>query len=324
MGPAELALAKAGIGIGGDLLSGFIGGANTQSIGDELIRAQKQQQAYLDKSYKDARGMYDPIYKKGMQGFDALSSGVLSGEFARPDLPEFQYDKTAMDFLDPSREFQQQELLRGLEGSQAFGGKLKSGASMEALQDRFQDRAMTDFSNAHNRMTGDRNFSYQDYTNQFNNTVAQVNDKYNKLSSLADKGVGATNTLANLRMGQGQSQANTASAIGDINAQTGQVPYMNMQNIVGAGQNLGGALLGAYGSGTPEVDPNRADQTGQMGMSDFNQNSINQFQQRQSNPYGLLTNPANLVPTGNLGSTPSTPSTPFQGWGNTPSHSWGK
>jgi hypothetical protein len=301
MTPESLALAKMGIGVGGDILSGFLGGMGTESMGDELIRAQKQQQGYLDRSYDEASDLYRPIQQQGMEGFNQLASGVLSGEFARPDMPEFQYDKTAMDFLDPSRAFQQAELLRGLEGSQAFGGKLKSGASMEALQDRFQDRAMTDYSNAYGRMTGDRDFSYQDYTNQFNNTVNQVNDRYNKLSKLASAGTSATGDLASLRMGQGRSQAQTAGAIGDVNAQMSQVPYMNLQNIVGGAQNMGGSLLGAYGKDKPQTD-----QTPQI-PSNINQIGL-----------GGAGAGAPQVSSGNLGA-----SIPFPKWQPKPSHSWG-
>jgi len=293
MTPEELALAKMGIGVGGDILSGFLGGMGTESMGDELIRAQKQQQGYLDRSYDEASDLYRPIQQQGMEGFNQLASGVLTGQFDRPDMPEFQYNKGVSDFLDPSRAFQQQELLRGLEGSQAFGGKLKSGASMEALQDRFQDRAMTDYGNAYGRMEGDRNFSYQDYTNQFNNTVNQVNDRYNKLSKLASAGTSATGNLASLRMGQGRSQAQTAGAIGDVNAQTSQVPYMNLQNIVGGAQNMGGSLLGAYSpspSGPPGVAPQIPSDAFNIGLSGAVGTS------RKPTPFGGIP-----VSSGNLG-----------------------
>tara|TARA_R100001591_G_scaffold73340_1_gene81319 strand:+ start:299 stop:1183 length:885 start_codon:yes stop_codon:yes gene_type:complete len=260
MDPVTGAMILGGAKIGGNLLSGFLGGRGVDASARTMLRAQREKQDFLNQAYDDARGLYNPIYQQGMEGFNRLSQGVLSGEFDRPDMPQFQYDKGVSDFLDPSRQFQQEEVMKALEGSQAFGGKLKSGPAMMALQDRLQDRSMLDYGNAYNRMTGDRNFSYQDYTNQFNNTINQVNDRYNKLSALANQGTSSANTLANLRMGQGHALGETAVNMGDIRAQQAQIPYLQGQNMVGALQDTTGLVLGGLSQRQPETpnipDPN--------------------------------------------------------------------
>jgi hypothetical protein len=283
MTPFEIQMATQGIGVAGNILSGMIGGSELEKQAEIMKQAQRQKQAYMDKGYEDAKALTSDIRGSGMDAWGQMSAGVLNGQFDLPELGNYNFDGDIRDYLDPSRKFQQQEILRGLEGSQAYGGKLKSGASMEALQDRMQDRSMLDWGNANSLMNNDRQFGYQDWINKFNSKTASINDEYNKLADIAQTGVNSTNSLANNRISQANSQGQTAVEMGNISAMGASAPYNNMQNMVGGVQNLlGGAMGGMGGSPTGQRD-----YTGAMGMQNFDNNAISQFNQQQSNPYGL-------------------------------------
>jgi hypothetical protein len=295
MTPQQIKLALMGIDAGGNILSGIFGGNEMEEQAKILLQGQREQQEFMDQGYQDASDLTRGIRDQGMAGFDRLAQGTLHGDYNLPELGNYQFDGDINQYLDPSRKFQQQEILRGLEGSQAYGGKLKSGASMEALQDRMQDRSMLDWGNAQGLMRNDRNFGYQDWINQFNSKTASINDEYAKLQNLANTGVKSTQNLADNRIQQGMAQGQGAMNSAGIMAQSASAPYNNIQNVIGAGQDLLGGAIGAYGADSPSIQ--QQDYTGSMGMKNFDNNAIKQFNQQQNNPYNLMGGGVN---TGNL------------------------
>jgi hypothetical protein len=154
-----LALALAGTQFGGDALSSILGGMGANASADQLRNALEQSMKEGERTYSDVSGMYKPLHDQGMQGFDQWSQGILSGEFDTPERGRFSYDRSVEDFLDPSRQLQYKDIARAQDASAVGSGSLKSGATMQALQDRAQERSMLDYANADARRDRDRAFS---------------------------------------------------------------------------------------------------------------------------------------------------------------------
>jgi hypothetical protein len=142
------------------------------------------------------------------------------------------------DFLDPSMQFRMNEGMRALENSAAGRGSLASGDTLRAIQDYSQGLASTEYGNAWNRATNNRDFSsgLDRYDQQFNYNAA-VGDRnydYGRLRDLAQFGLQASGQEA-------QSQNALAGILASIMQNGGQ--------IAGTGQiGAGNAINGGIGS----------------------------------------------------------------------------
>ncbi len=258
-----LPLILAGGAIAGNALGSYLQGqgekaaakANAKTMRD-LANMQRQEST---EAFNYAANQYNPYASAGKGGLAGLANwqGV-----AAPS--EFQYSKTAQDFLDPSVAYQMQQLQQAQgAGAAAHGGLLSSGAQRQ-MQDLALKQAQTDYGNAYNRMTQDKASTYQQYMDYFNNQRLAANDQFNKFQSLANIGQNATANLANAR--QGMSAVNQGANATQMNAQNeynqvrAAAPYSTKGNLASSlGQMAGTAS--AYAAMNPGALSGAAAQT---------------------------------------------------------------
>ena len=171
--------------------------------GERAREAADIQKGYLDDIQAERQGAYDDV--AGMYGYEnELGQSALrdlaGGDFTT-QINEFGFDKGVDDYLDPSMDFQRQQMEKSLQSSAAAQGGLYSGAAMKALQDRGTQLAQTDYSNAYNRMNTDRSQAYNQYLDDFNQRRLNNATRQSSLQNLVNMGQNAKSTQANARMG---------------------------------------------------------------------------------------------------------------------------
>ena len=213
---------------------------------------QREVMRRQDEAYNELSPAYDPYIEQGGRAFNRLSGGILGGEFEAPVYGQFEYGKTAQDFLDPSMDYQIQQGQNALQESAAMGGQLRSGATLQALQNQAQDYAMQDYGNAYNRMTQDKNFAYQDFNNRYNAARARIQDRYSQLSNLSSIGQSAQANLQNLRLGKEATDYRALGGIADAQVQRDLAGGQFLSNTVRNLGNMGGQIAGGM-MGAPQV-----------------------------------------------------------------------
>ncbi len=270
-------LTPALIGAGTNILGGLLGGMGAQEAQEADARLRKQmmerQIAEQRQAYSDVAPTYQGYMDAGQQGLAGLAElGRTAGEYDfTPE--QFQYGKTTQDFLDPSMDFQQDQMRRQLEASSAMGGNLLSGGTLKELQSRGAQLAQTDFANADQRMMNDKRFAYGSFMDNANARRQSLQQGFQNRMGVAGQqtGLGQYGTSGNAQARM-QVGSNVGSAIGQqINpmAQGAQVqagaPYMMGQGVLNSlvNKDTMGAL-GQYmtpqGSSVPSgnVNPQEA------------------------------------------------------------------
>ncbi len=270
-------LTPALIGAGTNILGGLLGGMGAQEAQEADARLRKQmmerQIAEQRQAYSDVAPTYQGYMDAGQQGLAGLAElGRTAGEYDfTPE--QFQYGKTTQDFLDPSMDFQQDQMRRQVEASQAMGGGLLSGGALKELQGRGAQLAQTDYANANQRMMNDKRFAYGSFMDNANARRQALQQGFQNRMGVAGQqtGLGQYGTSGNAQARM-QVGSNVGSAIGQqINpmAQGAQVqagaPYMMGQGVLNSlvNKDTMGAL-GQYmtpqGSSVPSgnVNPQEA------------------------------------------------------------------
>jgi hypothetical protein len=185
------------------------------------------------------------------QGLAAL--GQL-GNDTQFQAPVEDYRAPAFDFLaDPGYQFRLQQGQQALERSAAARGGLFSGATARRLSDLSGQMASDEYSRAQGRYAQDRQFGYGVFSDKQNARRQALNDRFNRLSTLAGFGEAATGRA-------GAAQGNYGQAAGDLaiqrgNAQAaGTVGAYNAQRDFGMG--LGNLVLNAAGMFVPKLSAN--------------------------------------------------------------------
>jgi len=260
-------LTPALIGAGSNLLGGMLGnfGAQSAQEADAQLRKQmmERQIAEQRQAYGDVAPTYKPYMDAGQTGLSGLSDLAQNAGQYDYTPEQFQYGKTTQDFLDPSMNFQQDQMRRQLEASSAMGGNLLSGGALKELQNRGAQLAQTDYANADQRMMNDKRFAYGSFMDNANARRQALQQGFQNRLGVANQQTGlgqfGTSGNANARM---QVGSNIGSAIGNqINpmAQGAQVgasaPYMMGQGVLNSlvNKDTMGALgqyLTPQGTGT--------------------------------------------------------------------------
>ena len=270
-------LTPALIGAGTNILGGLLGGMGAQEAQEADARARREmmerQIAEQRQAYSDVAPTYQGYMDAGQEGLAGLAElGRTAGEYDfTPE--QFQYGKTTQDFLDPSMDFQQDQMRRQLEASQAMGGNLLSGGALKELQSRGAQLAQTDFANADQRMMNDKRFAYGSFMDNANARRQALQQGFQNRMGVAGQqtGLGQYGTSGNAQARM-QVGSNVGSAIGQqINpmAQGAQVgasaPYMMGQGVLNSlvNKDTMGALgqyLTPQGTSVPSgnVDPQEA------------------------------------------------------------------
>jgi len=175
------------VGGGATLLSGYMQG-NAAKDAANTISGGTKYAADINKQ------MFD-ISNENLRPYREQGQLTLKDLMAR--MPELTKAYTAEDFaqgIDPGYQFRLAQGQKALENQYNRGGGLVSGNAMQGMQDYTQGQASQEFGNAFSR-----NLSTQ--TNIFN-----------KLKSIADMGLGATGTTADLATRTGESMGSAAIA----------------------------------------------------------------------------------------------------------------
>ncbi len=212
--------------VGASALGGMMGSSSAK-------KAARQQAAAMREATALQSRMYDTT-RNDLSGYRDIGGSAL-GEMNRVGLPEMTRSFTASDFVkDPGYDFRMQEGQKALERSAAARGGLMGGAAGKALSRYGQDYASNEYQNAYNRFGQDRD------------------QRFNKLSSLANMGQSAAaqtsqagqnyaNQAGDAIMSNGNAQG--AASIASGNAWT---------NAINQGIGAYGAF-GGMGGGAPNV-----------------------------------------------------------------------
>lgn len=241
--------------IGGISTLGGMYGANKQAnaIRDSArAQAEGQRRAIEEQrqAYSDIAPMYDPYRQAGLQGLAGLGADYST------QMGNFEYDKDVSDFLDPSMAFQQQQMQDAMEQSAIARGSLQSGGFAKALQDRSAQVAQTDFGNAYNRMSQDKQGAYQQFMDRFASRRANNQMRLNQMTNLASVGQNAVSGLANLRTGTATNVAQNLQNIGTAQgygAQAGGMAYGQALQNMTSPQNMMGAYQTYNSLATPQT-----------------------------------------------------------------------
>ena len=223
-------------------LGGQIFGAKSQA---DAMRASARAQAEGQRraieeqrqAYGDIAPMYQPYQQAGREGLAGLGADYST------EMGDFEYNQDINDFLDPSMAFQQQQMLDAMQQSAIARGGLQSGGFAKALQDRSAQLAQTDYGNAYNRMSQDKQGAYQQFMDRFASRRANNQQRLSQMTNMASVGQNATSGLANLRTGNANQISGNLQNIGTAQgygAQAGGMAYgQALQNITSP-QNLMG------------------------------------------------------------------------------------
>lgn len=220
---------------GGQSLLGGYRAAEAQS------RANRRSLAAQEQAFGDVSGMLSPYASVGIGAL-----GEIQGMQDLQAPSDFRFDGTVQQYLDPSMQFQQQQMNRGIEASAAARGGLLSGAAAKELQQRGAQLAQTDYGNAFNRMQTDRNFAYGAYQNKFQMARQANSDRLSRLQGLLNTGYGAQVGIANARQGFANDQSGAALQQGNIAANRTQLAGQFQNNLQ---QMATEAAMAAYGGG---------------------------------------------------------------------------
>lgn len=248
MEPTTLAYltSLAGQGLAGWLQSGSNEEA-AQAQRDALIRAEQQRQATIAR-LMDLYGGEENLkaaYNQYLKQYEEFDPTIQMGTF--------DYAKDVQDFLDPSMEYQRQVAERALQSSLQGQGGLYSGKAMKALQEQGQKLAQTDFGNAFNRMTTDRQFAYTDYLNRFKTEGENKSAQLQKLSNLLNTASSNRNIAAGLLGQSGETGAALTERLGAVDSfRAAQNPFADFLKSTMTPQNVGG-LTQAFSTIKPKT-----------------------------------------------------------------------
>lgn len=173
-------------------------GSGVAGIGGALISSSAARDAAAQQAAasREAMAMQQQMYnqtREDLAGYRGAGNQALS----QMQNADFQRDFSGADFQqDPGYAFRMREASKALERSAAARGSLMSGGFMKGLNQRVQDVASNEYSNAYNRFNADRD------------------RRFGRLSNIAGMGLGAATQTGNA----GQNYANQAGNIGMSNA----------------------------------------------------------------------------------------------------------
>jgi hypothetical protein len=295
-----------GGGSGGGSSSGMgmsIGGMAEQDIAGylgsmlstrEVDRGINKAGDKLTQGYNEAKGYYQPYYNPS--DFTSLRDMILSGQFDSPAFQHAQeqnygnYTPDAFKFeQDPGYQFRMQEGQRAINQSAAARGSMLSPATVKALQQYSSGLASQEYGAANDRYNVNRQFganqfdqnrqyasdlygrgydrARQSYTDILNSKTGQ----YNRMTSLANVGLGAAGELsgltsdyfgnrANLELQRGANRAGGYKSGAEVGQQQGQ----HLQEIGSSyGGTKGGGTQGESGGLSSVYQPSSINGTGQ-------------------------------------------------------------
>ena len=226
--PLLAALAGAGMIVKG--ISSVVS-ANTQAKSAD--KGAKTVEQYSNR----AAGYQQPYYDIGTQNLRTLNNQIASGTY---NMAPQTFNEQAFDFqADPGYQFRMQQGTNAVQNSAAARGSGLSGPTMRALQRYGQGFASNEYGNAWNRFNTNRNFAYNNFTDQYNRGAVEQNARYGRQAGIANVGVNSANMLSNIA-------SNTGAQLADIYGQKGNAQaagQMGVGNAIGEGLNTVGDYM---------------------------------------------------------------------------------
>ncbi len=238
---AALGLGAYGLGKG---ISGYFSGRGAGQAARTQARSATEAMGTLQDLYGQAGQQFQPYQQAGAQGLEALTSGVMGGQF-QTDVPQFQFEE--FDFqADPGYQFRQEQGQQAIErGAAARGGAL-GGGTLKALEEYSQGLASQEYGKAYGRFAGERQFDYGLLSDLYGRQVQQKGIQYGGLAGLAGMGQQAAGAQAGLLSGLG---GNLAGLITDRGTALGAGQQAKMEAygdvLGGIPQGLGSLAMGA-------------------------------------------------------------------------------
>lgn len=175
------------VGGGATLLSGYMQGQAAKGAADTIAGGTRYA-ADINKQ------MFD-ITNENLRPYREQGQLSLKDLIAR--MPELTRAYTPADFaqgIDPGYQFRLAQGQKAFENQANRGGGLISGNVLQGMQDYTQGQAS------------------QEYGNAFSRNLSTQTNIFNKLKSIADMGLGATGTTADLATRTGESMGSAAIA----------------------------------------------------------------------------------------------------------------
>ena len=218
------AIAGPALQIGGGLASSLLKGRAAKKAAAQKEAALREGIGTIQKQYGETTERYAPYEKFGGEQLNALGT--------------FMEEKDPSAYLDPGYQFRQEQAMKGIEGTAAGKGMLKSGDTLRALETYGQDMASQEYNNAFNRYLGEGGFR-SNLAGQFGMGSARDLGRFGQQSS---------NSIANMLGGVGEAQASGTQGAGQAWGDFAS----------GAGNALGGMVSGFGGGGPTGPQPHKA------------------------------------------------------------------
>lgn len=240
MGKVVSGIGKAAGGVGravGGLAStalGFVGDPLGYGANQDAISAQRdataQANATLERIYSQQRQDLEPWRQAGLGALSDLANPDFKKDFDQEFKPPNMQD-------DPGYQFRLNEGLKALERSAAARGGLQSGGTLKAIARYGQDYASNEYQNAYNR-------AYTQYNDAYSRFNADRDRRFNRLSSLANIGYGATEQGVNAGSSFGTALSGNQTALGNAIGAAHLARGQANQSVVGGLFSLGTGLVG--------------------------------------------------------------------------------
>ena len=209
------------IDIGGQLLKA---NAARRAANDQK-RGIANGKADINTNFDKAQEYQDPYVSAGKQTIGDLTTGLAPGG-------EFNRNFTMADFAaDPGYQFRMDQGQKAVDQGAASRGGVLSGAALKGEQKFGQGLADQTYQSAYERFNND------------------LNNRFNRLSSVATKGQHAADVSTNSSQQRGEMLGNLSINQGNVNAAK-DIAYGNAEV---NGLNAVGNAVGNYFGGTPSV-----------------------------------------------------------------------
>jgi hypothetical protein len=239
------------IGLASSALSGLTSGIGGMIGGSAASRAAAQQRAAIQQGIDFSQGMYDksaasfqPYQQAGTQALGQYQ-GMLEGQ----QQPEFGYQQQEFQFdrwKDPSVANAIQEANKALEASAMAKGGMGGGLA-KALQENTANIANKGYTSAFDRWKQNSEMMSKQAEDKYKRNYEYQSDRLKNYGGLAQSGMDASKTMAELGSGLAQSVSGMYGDMGNASAQ-GTIGQSN--SALGALSGLSGAVntgLGALG-----------------------------------------------------------------------------
>ena len=195
-------LAGLALGAAGQIAGGIMGAKAAKDAARQRQQAVQRGMEEQKAQYAETAGRYKPYEKFGGEQLNALGEKL----------------GTPLDITsDPSYKFRFEQGQRGVEGTAAGKGMLKSGDTLRALETYGQDMASQEYQNAFARKMAEQQ-QLGGFASQFGMGSARDMGQFgqNKANAMANLLTGQGEAQAQGSLGSGQSWANMATGLGGL------------------------------------------------------------------------------------------------------------